>query len=373
MKNNVKNKIIAIYENLPSGGARSLFDSNILSLKDKFQLLIISDKRESVKINNIFSYLIYVYHKNPIISKIFNRKISNTNLLLTYHSWVTKSSILLRQRKIPEIYICHEAPREFYDKEYIANFTFKDKLANLVRLGIKKIDKKNVLANKNLTIIANSKFSAKTIYEIYGIKPRIIYPGINLAKFGKYQPIDKRNDQILCVGSVNKLKNQKYILELISKIDKTKKPKVVIIGNGGDSRYINEMYKYAKKNDIDLVIKKNISDKEVVREYKKSKIFCYAPINEPFGIVLIEAMRSGLPIIVSDVGGGYNEVVSPLNGLILSPNNELEWSVAIEKLLGDKKLWKKYSQYNYRYAAKFSDNIMNNKLIKIIQQSLNHP
>ena len=362
-------KTISIYENLPSGGARSLFRSNLSVIKKEFNVKVISDKRETIKIKNLFTYLGYIYLKYKYQNKILNKIIFNTDLFLAYHSWVTKSSILLRQTQIPEIYVCHEAPREFYDTEYISKFTFKDRIINTLRIGIKNIDKHNVSTNKKLIIIANSNFSASNIYRIYGNKSKIIYPGINLRKFNNNYPLDKRHNQILCVGSINKLKNQKYILEVISSMDKTKKPRVVFVGNGGDGNYIREMYKIAKKNDIDIVIKQNICDKELIAEYKMSKVFCYAPINEPFGIAVIEAMRSGLPIVASMYGGGYNEILSDSNGYILSPNNRHEWCVAIEKLLENKTVWNRFSKFNYNYASKFSDTIMNKKLVDIIKNS----
>lgn len=370
MKNNVNIKTILVYENLPSGGAKTLFISNIQALRDRFKLKIILSNEKLVKLHNIFSYLYYIYFRDNEQWQTYNEHLLRSHILIAYHTWITRSPMILRQNLIPAIYVCQEAPREFYDEKYISMFTLKEKIINMLRIKIKNIDKLNVSSNKNLTIIANSNFSSKNINKVYGNKAKVVYPGIKLSKFGKYCSIENRLKQILCVGAINKLKNQKFILELISTIREKERPKVLFVGNGGNRRYVKEMYQYAKRFNIDLIIKQNINNKELIQEYKKSRIFCYAPTNEPFGIVILEAMRSGLPIVASSIGGGYNEIVSSSNGFIISPKNKLQWLRAIKKLLNDDTLWKKYSKFNYHYVAKFSEAVMNKKFINIVDQLL---
>lgn len=366
--NNVNKKIITIYENLPTGGAKSLYVSNINYLRDKFRLKIISDKINSGEISNFLKYLKYILLDSFVIERKQLNKLNHSEIFIAYHSWLTKSTRLLRQNKIPEIYICHEVPREFYDKAYIKTFTFKEKVINILRIFVKTIDKVNININKKLVIVSNSNFSAKNILSVYGKSSIVIYPGINIKKFGKYQPINQRINQIICVGSINKLKNQKHIINIVSKLKNKKLVKVMLIGNGGDNNYIKELKHLAIKSGVNLSIRSNVSQQNLINEYKKSKIFTFNPINEPFGIVVLEALRCGLPVILGNNCGGYNEVVTDKNGFLVSSDSTDEWVTAINKLLVNDILWKKISRYNYEYSRKFSDKDMNHKMHRLIDK-----
>lgn len=369
--NNVNKNIITIYENLPTGGAKFLYTSNINYLKQKYRLNLISDKKYSTKILNLLQYLKYIIFDSFLIEKRLLNELRQSKIFVAYHSWVTKSTRLLRQKDVPEIYICHEVPREFYDKAYIKSFTFKEKVINILRIFVKNIDKINVEKNKKLVIVSNSNFSAKNILDVYGKSSTVIYPGIKIKEFGKYQPIDKRISQLICVGSINKLKNQKEIINIVSKLKTKKLVRLMLIGNGGDINYIKQLKLLAIKNDVNLSIRTNVSRVNLIKEYKKSKIFLFNPMNEPFGIVVLEALRCGLPVILGNDGGGYNEIITEKNGYLIPPNSIDKWVNTINKLLVNDSLWEKISRYNYEYSSKFSDKNMNREMYRLIDKILN--
>lgn len=361
---------ITIYENLPSGGARILAISNINYLSDRYLTYFISDRKYTRNITNLIKYLAYVYFGQYFANVVNIDNFKKSRILISYHSWVTKSPLHLRLKYIPQIYICHEPPREYYDKNYIKTFGFKEKIINTLRYGIKIIDRKNILKNDDLTIISNSIYSKNLIDKIYGVNSKIIYPGIKLSEYGSNNSYDKRKNIILCVGSINKSKNQLGLLRIIAKTKINTCYKVVFAGNGGDEKYIKSIIEYARSNNIKINVDTNLSRAKLILMYKSAKIFMYSPINEPFGIVVLEAMRAGLPIIANSYGGGYTEVLNSNTGKMISPNSYNIWEIWINKLLSDKKIWDKYSKYNYIYSEKYSEDIMNNKLELQIQKIL---
>ncbi len=146
-KSKKKDIRIAIYANLPSGGAYNLFKKNVKFLNDQelFSVIkIFNLEPKPIEVKNLLHYLI------SILSIKFNsRKLAKTinnsfDVALIYHSWITKSPIILRYLNIPTIYVCHEPPREFYDQSLKKIKTAKEKLVDCIRYPVKLIDFNNI-------------------------------------------------------------------------------------------------------------------------------------------------------------------------------------------------------------------------------------
>ncbi len=354
-----RKKRIAIFSNLPSGGARELYDSNIRYLKSHY---VVSEINETIfKPSNFFEYLYISLISIPKFYKNLSRTIDQDfDLILAYHSWITKSPSILKYSKLPKIYICHEPMREYTDNLHIQNQTLKESIINIIRIPI-KIQDKNNLKTKNLVVIANSKFSKKIIDNYYNVSSKIIYPGINT---GVNISSIKKENKILSVGAINKLKGFQFIIEVVSQIDKRMRPNLSLIGNGGDNSYISTLKSRAKELDVNLTIKTNISREELSHEYLTSKVFAYAPLNEPFGIVVEEAMSCGLPILAYAKGGGYAELLNNKTGILLDDLDIQEWSQSLAKMLNSG-----VNKYNMKLIKNdYSDDVMNDNLVKVIEK-----
>lgn len=361
-------KKIAVIGDLPSGGGSTVFNYQTKALKRKYEVNMYFENNSSRKIKGIVNYYITVFHdiwKNIKLSKEINR---NNSLLVAYQSWLTKSPIIFPLIKIPIIYICNEVPREHYDKFLRETHTIKEMIINnILLIPIRIIDYLNIaLSRNNLSIITLSQKSSELIKKTYRIIPRIIYPGISDIKYSNNLSINNRKNQIITVGAINKYKNQYFVLKVVSKIPERYRPIVVLVGNGGDSEYIRKLEEFAKIHNIILDIKININSKELIKTYSESKALMYSPVNEPFGLVVIEAMMAGLPLIVSKNGGGYTEIINKNNGYILENEPKL-WANTYTSLILDPLEWSKYSNYNIKYAKKYTDIKSTSNLIKHIE------
>lgn len=363
-------KKVAIISNLPNGGARTVLNSTKEYLREKYYIEELGRSLESNTVKGIIRYYYSVIQEivyNYKISKIINREF---DILLAYQSWLTKSPIIFPFITIPVVYICHEVPREHYDLHVTAKHTIKEQIINRIFLyPIKLIDRLNLLLhNSNLTVVTLSKISSDMISKTYNIKPKIVHPGISLKGYGKYVGFNKRSNQIITVGAINKYKNQLFILETISQIPKENRPKVILVGNGSDAKYIADLKKYARVKSIKLEIRIGITKSALISLYKSSYALMYSPVNEPYGLVVLEGMRAGLPIIASK-GGGYEEIINSTNGYILRNDSTL-WARTYMKLLKNRDLWEKYSQQNYIYSENFSDITYSKKIANIVDELL---
>lgn len=65
----------------------------------------------------------------------------------------------------------------------------------------------------------------------------------------------------------------------------------------------------------------------------QSKLLLYTPINEHFGIVPVEAMRVGLPVLASNTGGPLETVVEGETGWLRDAHADQEWTAVMDKVL----------------------------------------
>lgn len=84
---------------------------------------------------------------------------------------------------------------------------------------------------------------------------------------------------------------------------------------------------------------------ELYRFFAKSKgVFVNPALTEPFGLTLVEAAASGLPIVATNDGGPIDIIKNCKNGFLIDPLNCKDIEEKILKLLTDNKLWKRYSK-----------------------------
>lgn len=95
---------------------------------------------------------------------------------------------------------------------------------------------------------------------------------------------------------------------------------------------------------------------EVLPTYYAAADVCVVPSHyEPFGLVAVEAMASGTPVIASDVGGLQFTVVNENTGLLVPPQDVAAFSNAIDRIIGNPEWRAKLGQSgNRRVMSKFS-------------------
>src|SRR5690606_4962145 len=77
---------------------------------------------------------------------------------------------------------------------------------------------------------------------------------------------------------------------------------------------------------------------------KRHGVFTNTAFTEPFGLTLIEASASGLPIVATDDGGPKDIIGNCHNGILVDVQHEQEIADALKKLLTDEKLWEQCSR-----------------------------
>ena len=184
--------------------------------------------------------------------------------------------------------------------------------------------------------IAVSKPARDFISQHFPGDYEIIPNGINVRNFTDATPfpdlIDGRTN-ILFVGRLEKRKGLRYLLGAYSRL-KWDWPdtRLLVVGRGKPDE---ESYRIiAERNLQDVVFLGNVSEEDKARYYKSADIYCSpATGRESFGVVLLEAMAAGAPVVASNIEGYSSVITHDREGLLVPPKDEARLAEALDALL----------------------------------------
>ncbi|MCX7862379.1 MAG: glycosyltransferase family 4 protein [Bacteroidales bacterium] len=197
-------------------------------------------------------------------------------------------------------------------------------------------------ANK---IIAVSKQTAADIVEFYKVpadKIEVIYQNCNplfykLLSDDEINKVKEKfslpNEYILYVGTIEERKNLHRLVEAIIMA----KISVPLIAIGRKTKYFFEkVFPLIQNKEQQFIFIENIDNKLLPAIYQGAKLFVYPSIYEGFGIPILEAQASGVPVITSK--GGCFEEVGGVHSIYANPFDSEEIATSILKVLNDKNL-----------------------------------
>ncbi len=267
------------------------------------------------------------------------------DLVFSEQCGASSSPFLLRYLKVPSVFFCQQ-PRRTHEAVLLRLAQIHDgghSPGADVKINPKYSDKdlkqlKIEIENAGFAdlILCNSFYSRETILKQLGHNASVSYLGIDTDQF---RPLNKKRENfVLSVGSISPAKGFDFVISSVGKIDAGIRPKVVIVGNASDQTETNYLVNLAKDNGVKLELRVMITDDELTDLYNRAKVFTYASYLEPFGLTPLEGMACGTPAVGVKEGGIRESVLDGVTGF-LTDRNEFEFSQAVEKLLKDDDLW----------------------------------
>jgi glycosyltransferase involved in cell wall biosynthesis len=192
-------------------------------------------------------------------------------------------------------------------------------------------------------IIAVSETNANDLSSlgVDGLKIRIIPNGVNVEKFISVRTSRTIRGEplILYVGRVSEDKGLKTLIQAVPLVLKDF-PLARFLIVGEDYGYLSILKSLVQELGVEksVVFIGRLPDEQLVRVYKMADVFVLPSELEAFGIVVIEAMASGLPVVVSNMGGMKNIVQDGKNGLLFTTRNSRQLGEKIISLLNDEEL-----------------------------------
>jgi phosphatidylinositol alpha-mannosyltransferase len=208
--------------------------------------------------------------------------------------------------------------------------------------------------------IAVSEAASHYVNSYYPGEYVIIPNGIDLHQFGPHiPPLTWRQDErptILFVGRLEPRKGFKYLLHAFPYVRQVI-PNARMIVVGAYSREDKEPHvMWARQNKVQGVrFVGPVTEEDLPRYYRSCDVFC-APSTgfESFGIVLLEAMASGAPIVASDITGYRQVLRHEEEGLLVEPENEQALAQALITLLQNPQRRRQMGQRGMARAATYS-------------------
>lgn len=206
--------------------------------------------------------------------------------------------------------------KEKYHIPYVVTEHYSTFLTGNIPLSRRNISKE-VFKNSNINI-AVSTFLAHKLEHLFSEEFRVI-PNLidtNFFRPSKTKVRPSSTKYFINIGNLNKGKNQSMLIEAFSQGFKdTLNYKLIIVGSGPErERLDSKISNLQMQNQIKLYGKAN---REQVRNLlQKSDYFVLSSKFETFGVVLIEAMACGLPIVSTKCGGPQSIITNPKLGLL---------------------------------------------------------
>jgi D-inositol-3-phosphate glycosyltransferase len=239
--------------------------------------------------------------------------------------------------------------RAWWQVPQIIMFHTLGALKNAIRIGEDesdlRIEAEGRLANESDLIIAateKEKLSLKKLYDVPAHKISVIPCGVNLNLF---KPMDKLTSRkalglgegkiILFVGRIERLKGIDTIIRALPYLGKIK-PKLIIVGEDGNRKGEMDNLKILAESlgVADSVNFSGLIDYHQLPLFYNSADVCVLPsYYESFGLVTLESLACGTPVIASDVGNLRNIILQGETGYILSENTPLQLAEKLDLIL----------------------------------------
>lgn len=374
---------IAVFHNLLSGGAKRALYNNVdflaqdheidvyvpsVANEDFLSLKNVSNNLFRFKVKNsplgfLYSAIKYFPSKTSLIDLEKTQKTiaetvnkSDYDVVLCEQDKYTMAPFFLKYIQKPHVYYCQQPilsqnmiSQNLYQKSGLKTSNDLESF-RLKFYGSRMISIDRDLIKYSKYIVANSYFSHESILRSYGMNSFVSYLGVDTDLF---RTIDVPPENfVLSVGRCIPEKGFDFIIKALGKIDEKIRPELLIVSDLANIHWKNYLERLSAKLNVKTKILILIRDDELVKLYNQAKLVLYAPYLEPFGLVPLESMSCGTPVIgVKE--GGLRETIKHNHTGILTERDETAFSKEITRLLEDDNATNKLVKNSRKYVNDF--------------------
>jgi glycosyltransferase involved in cell wall biosynthesis len=368
---------IALFHNLPSGGGKRAVYEWVRRLSEAHEFTVYSfssanhefcDLRPFVREYSVLPFTPRGLFRSPFgrlnqlqrwldlgqleqgndeIAQKINA--SDADLVFANTCMFTTIPALLKHVEKPSLYYLHEpfGPNFFRDipRPYIKPGNLRawvdrfDPIIHLYQSRLNDIQRRSVEAT---VLLANSCFTQQQMMDEYGVDSHFSPLGIDLGNFYPLPGVDKEN-LVVSVGEMSPRKGFDFLVHSLACIPVNVRPALKLACNTIQEAERSYIANLADQFQVDLEIMSSLNVDQLRELYNRARICVYSPYLEPFGLVPLEAMACGTPVVGVREGGVQESVVHEVTGLLVN-RDPAEFAEAVARLLMEPKLAQEYGQ-----------------------------
>jgi len=376
---------IAVYHSLHSGGAlRTLFEE-VRRLSQRHRLALFTLSSAEREFFNLQPYVqesrIYPFRPGRLFRSPFGRLNQGVRLVdlarlrrlaqriaaeidaagydvvLVHPCQYTQSPLVLQFLRTPTVYYCHEPLRRLYEPPVPRPYRRKsvvrqaldavDILLLLYQMALRRADWVSLRSASR--VLVNSRFTQENVRRIYGVEAQVCPHGIDTAIF---RPLGLLRDRtVLSVGALTPNKGFDSIIEGLAHIPNRMRPSLVIISNYAEPQERAYLEQLAAARGVEVSFRTGVSNGELVEAYNRAALTAYTPHREPLGLVPLESMACGTPVVGVREGGVQETVRHGETGFLVERRAEA-LAQAMQTLLDDPERARRYGEEGRRYVER---------------------
>jgi len=200
---------------------------------------------------------------------------------------------------------------------------------------------------------------------------RIIPNGVDLQRFTAAEPYEELRDGTLNILFLGRLEERKGLIHLLKAYHRLRKrhvdARLLVAGAGAKLREYRRYIGLRGIRDVEFLGR--VTDEQKARYFASADIFC-APATgqESFGVVLLEAMAAGVPIVASDIHGYKQVVQRGVQGLLVEPRNPRALAAALYTLANDGDLRHRLGDAGRQRAPEYSWDRVSEQIVEYYRE-----
>lgn len=223
--------------------------------------------------------------------------------------------------------------------------------------------------------IAVSSGAADILHRYYPDVPIEIIPnGVDTRRFSpEVQPFPKYRDGVLTVlfvGRMDPRKGAKYLFAALPHLEeRLGRYRLLVVGSGWMRKYYHAHIPVTLQHRVEFA--GYATPEDLPRYYRSADLYCSpATGSESFGIVLLEAMASGLPIVASDIAGYRHVMTDGQQGLFARPRDPVSLAEKILALAKDPAMRQRMAAAGRATAEEYDWRIITDRIEAVYDQVL---
>lgn len=369
---------IALYHNAPSGGAkRAIYEwARRLAARHHIDVFTLSsadhafcDIRPFVQQHHVFDFTARKLFGSPWgrlnqlqrwrdlgdLARLGQRIAQQINaghydLVFAHTCLYTFIPLCLQFVQIPAVYYLHEPFGPKFMRQFQRPYMKEDKWRQLLNrfdplIGLyqnRLAAEQQKSMRQTRLLLANSHFTQEQMKIAFGVDTPVCHYGVDCDSFRAVPDIPKET-HVLSVGELSPRKGFDFIVESLGQIPVDQRPKLKLACNSVNTLERHYVENLAVQHGVDLQVLTNLNTSELAVEYNKAQLCIYAPVLEPFGLVPVEAMSCGTPVVGVREGGVQESVVHNQTGLLVE-RDPVQFATAVQYLLSNSRLVLEYGR-----------------------------